>query len=156
MEIKIRKASIDDLALICQLSQSIFDYEQQFTDEFNMHWSHAEEGKKFFTKQLKSRKSFVLLAQDKDVVVGYVFVRVETIPWRSFNPIADVVNLGVIASYRGKGIGTRLFQQAKKLAIQRHAKRMSVSALSENPRTLNFYKRQGFGDFNVTMVLKLD
>lgn len=155
-KIKIRRATVDDLASICELSQLLFDYERQFTNEFNMSWSHAKEGQEFFTKRLKSRKSFILLAQNRNKLVGYILITLEKFAWRAFNPIADVVNLSVVPTYRGKGIGTTLFQQAKKLAIKRGAKRMSVSALMKNTRTLKFYQRQGFGDFNVTMVMKLD
>jgi len=156
MDIIIRRASINDLAAVCELSQLLFDYERQFTDEFNMSWSHAKEGQEFFTKRIKSRKSFVLLAQDGNKLVGYILITLEKFSWRAFNPIADVVNLSVSHKYRGKGIGTTLFQKAKKLAIKRGAKRMSVSALTQNTRTLKFYQRQGFGNFNVTMVMKLD
>lgn len=151
--ITIRRATITDLTAICDLSQLLFDYERQFTDEFNMDWSHATEGKEFFIKRLKSRKSFILLAQDENKLVGYILITLEKFAWRAYNPIADVVNLSVTPLYRGKGIGTKLFQQAKKLVIKRGAKRMSVSALTGNIRTLKFYERLGFKDFNVTLVL---
>ncbi len=156
MDITIRRATIDDVASVCALSQWLFEYERQFTDEFNINWSHAEEGKKFFIKRLKSRKSFILLAQDGNILVGYILITLEKLSWRAFNPIAEVVNLSVAPVYRGKGIGTTLFQQAKVLAKKRGAQRMSVSALTGNTRTLQFYQRQGFGDFNVTMLMKLD
>ena len=155
MAITIRRASIEDLTSICNLSQLLFDHERQFTDEYNMSWSHAKEGKEFFTKRLKSRRSFILLAQDGNKLVGYILISLGKFAWRAFNPIAEVVNLSVAPEYRGKGVGSTLFQQAKKLAIKRGAKRMSVSALTENTGALKFYKRQGFNDFDVIMIMKL-
>lgn len=155
MNIIIRRASIDDLAAVCQLSQLLFDYERQYTDEFNMGWSHAKEGQEFFTKRLKSRKSFILLAQDGNNLVGYILITMEKLSWRAFNPIADVVNLSVAPEYRGKGIGTVLVQKAKKLALKRGAKRMGVSTLAGNAPAIRFYQRLGFRDFYMQMVMKL-
>lgn len=154
MNITIRRATINDLEAICDLSQQLFDYEQQFTDEFNMSWSRAIEGKKFFTKKLKGRKSFILLAQDGNKLAGYILIALESPAWREYIPIADVANLSIAPDYRGKGIGTRLMQQAKKMAIKRGAKRMSVSALTSNARVLKFYEKQGFKDFNITLIMK--
>lgn len=155
-EIKIRRATIDDLFSICDLSQSLFEYERQFTDEYNMSWSHAKEGQKFFTKCLKGRKSFILLAQDGNVLVGYILVTVKKLAWRAFNPIAEIDNLTILSTYRGKGIGTKLMQQAKKIAVKRGAKRISVSALSDNIRALKFYRQQGFKDLITSLVMKTD
>ncbi len=155
-EIKIRRATIDDLSSICDLSQLLFEYERQFTNEYNMSWSNAKEGQKFFTKCLTSRKSFVLLAQNGDAPVGYILVTVKKVAWRAFNPIAEVDNLNISPIYRGKGIGTKLMQQAKKIAIKRGAKRISVSALYDNIRALKFYHQQGFKDLNISLVMKTD
>ncbi|HUD20246.1 MAG TPA: GNAT family N-acetyltransferase [Patescibacteria group bacterium] len=154
--ITIRRAMIDDLASICALSQLLFEHDGQFTEEFNMSWSRSKEGQEFFTKQLKSRKSFILLAQDGNKSVGYTHVTLDKFAWRAFNPIAEVVNLSIAPEYRGQGIGTALFHEAKTLAKKRGAKRMSVSAVSADIRALNFYKRHGFKDFSVGMVVPLD
>jgi len=120
-----------------------------------MHWSHAEEGQKFFTKQLKGRKSFILLAQDGDKAVGYILIKLEKYAWRAFLPIAEVGNISVDPAYRGKGIGTKLFQKAKVIAKKRGAKRMSVESLTTNAKALKFYKRNGFKDFSETLLMKL-
>lgn len=154
--IQIRRATISDLSSICDLSQQLFEYERQFTNEYNMDWSHAKEGQKFFSKCLRSRKSFTLLAQDGDKLVGYILVTIHKLAWRAFNPIAEVDNLSISPEYRGKGIGTKLLLKAKQLAIKRGAKRMSVSALSDNVRALHFYHQYGFEKFVTSLVMKMN
>lgn len=153
--ISIRRATMQDLPAISNLSQQLFDHDGQFTDEFNMSWSRAKEGKEFIVKHVKSKKSTILLAEDGTKPIGYILMSIETVSWRKFNPVADVINLIVAPTYRGKGIGTRLLQEAKKLAIERGAKRMIVAALTADSRSLKFYEQRGFKNFNVTLLTKL-
>ena len=155
MSISIRRATIDDLSSICDLSQSIFNHEREFTNEFNMNWSHAKEGKEFFYKRLKGKTSCIFLAFDGETTVGYILITLQKYAWRAFLPIAEVTNLGVLPSYRSKGIGTMLIQKAKTYAMKRGAKRMSVETLEGNIRAVDFYKRCGFTDFSRTMLMKL-
>lgn len=88
--------------------------------------------------------------------VGYALVRLDKFSWRIRNPIADINNLSVHPDYRGQGIGAKLVQLAKAEAKKRGAKRMTVQALSENERALKFYRTQGFTDFDVAFLMKLD
>ncbi len=153
--ITIRRAATNDLSSICELSQLLFEHDGQFTNEFNMNWSLSNEGRKFFTTQLKKKNSFILLALEGNKAIGYTHVTLDTFAWRSFNPIAEVVNLSIAPEYRGQGVGTLLFQQAKAEAKKHGAKRLSVSAVLDDIRAVNFYKRQGFQDFSVGLVLPL-
>lgn len=156
MNITIRSATTDDLSAICTLSQTLFTHERQFTDEYDMSWSHGKAGKAFFTRRLKSPSSFILLAEDGDKPVGYALVKLEKFSWRTFNPVADVNNLSVDPAYRGQGVGARLIEEAKQVAKKRGAKRMTAQALHKNERALKFYRTQGFTDFDVAFLMKLD
>lgn len=156
MNITIRRATIDDLPSICALSQSLFEHERQFTDEFDMDWSHGKAGKAFFTRRLKSPSSFILLAEDGNKTIGYVLVKLEKFSWRSVNPIADINNLSVHPNYREQGIGTKLVEHAKLKAKNIGAKRMSVHALRKNERALKFYRTKGFTDFYIELLMNID
>ncbi len=156
MNITIRRAKITDVPAICALSQVLFEYERQFTDEFDMGWSHGKAGKSFFTRRLNSPSSFILLAEDNGKPVGYVLVKLNKFSWRSVNPIADINNLSVHPDYRGQGIGAKLVEGAKIGAKKLGAKRMSVQALWKNERALKFYRAQGFEDFDLAFLMKLD
>jgi len=156
MNITIRRATIEDLPAISDLSQELFIHERQFTDEYDMTWSHAKAGQDFFTKQLKRRRSYILLALDDDKPVGYILIKIEKFTWRAYNPIAEVGNFSVHPAYRGKGIGTMLFEQSKAIAKKRGVKRLSVQALANNFRAVKFYRARGFEDFDLTMLMKID
>lgn len=156
MNITIRIATLDDVPAICTLSQLLFEHEHQFTDEYDMGWSHGRAGKGFFTRRIKSPSSFTLLAMDGDKPVGYALVRLDKFSWRVRNPIADINNLSVNPDYRGQGIGAKLVLLAKTEAKKRGAKRMTVQALSQNERALKFYRTQGFTDFDVAFLMNLE
>lgn len=155
MHITIRRAKLSDLDAICTLSQSLFEHERQFTDEYDMGWSHGAAGRKFFTKMLRSRKAFVLLAIADEKIVGYILIKLLTFSWRVYNPIAELTNLSVDPMYRGQGIGTKLFEKAAETAKKRGAKRMSVEGLHDNIRAIKFYHTQGFRNFSDTLLLTL-
>lgn len=156
MSITIRRATLNDIPAVCTLSQTLFEYERQFTDEFNMQWSHGKDGVKFFTKSLKSRSSFILIAFDGEKAVGYILMKLERVSWRVYNPMAELTNLSVDPMYRGQGVGTKLFQHAKAIMKKRGVKRISVQALSDNVRALKFYKDMGFKDFDVILLMNVD
>lgn len=156
MRIKIRRAKISDVPVICTLSQTLFEHERQFTEEFNMEWSHGFAGKKFFTKAVKSRASYILLAEYEKKVIGYILIKLERVSWRAYNPMADVTNLCVDPMYRGQGVGTKLFEHAKIIATKRGVRRLNVQTLAGNLRAVKFYKTMGFEDFSVTLLMNLD
>lgn len=156
MNITIRRATLKDIPAICTLSQTLFEHERQFTDEFNMQWSHGKDGVGYFTKSLKSRSSFILLALQGELVIGYILMKLERISWRVYNPMAELSNLSVDPMYRGQGVGTKLFQHAKAILKKRGVKRISVQALSDNTRALKFYETMGFEDFSVVLLMKVE
>lgn len=156
MKITIRRATLNDIPAVCTLSQSLFEHERQFTDEFNMQWSHGEDGVKFFTKSLKSRSSFILLALDGEKIIGYILMKLERVSWRVYNPMAELTNLSVDPMYRGQGVGTKLFQHAKAIMKKRGVKRISVQALTDNVRAVKFYETMGFKDFSVVLLMNVE
>ncbi len=156
MNLRIRRATIKDLPKVQSLSQELFEHERQFTDEFNMEWSNSVHGKRYFEKALRSRTSFAFLAEIDDMTVGYILIRFEHHAWRAYLPIAEVVNFSVHPMHRGQGIGSRLFEEAKKLAKKRGAKRMSVEAIAANTGAVRFYKTRGFSEFDIVLLARLD
>ena len=105
MNILIRRATIKDLYAIQALSQALFEYERTYTKEYNLAWSHSTDAQKYFTKRLKSRSMFILIAEIDSNIIGYASVSIEKLSWRLYNPIAEIENLCVDPLYRGKEWG---------------------------------------------------
>lgn len=151
MNILIRRATIKDLYEIQALSQALFEYEETYTKEYDLAWSHSADGQKFFTKRLKSRSMFILLAQVNEQIVGYVSVCIAKISWRMYNPIAEIENLCVDPLYRGKGVGKILIGEVARIAKTRGAKRLRVTAIAQNDLALHFYRKNGYNDVDIIL-----
>lgn len=151
MNVLIRRATIEDLYAIQSLSFALFEYEKTYTNEYDLAWSHSADGKKYFTKRLKSRSMFILLAQVDKQIVGYVAVCIARISERFYNPIAEIENLCVDPLYRGKGVGTMLMQEISNIVKKRGVKRLKVIVLSNNNPALRFYRNNGYNDVDIIL-----
>lgn len=151
MNIHVRRATIDDLHAIQSLSFTLFEYEGAYTKEYDLAWSHSTDAQKYFTKRLKSRSMFILLAQVDEQIVGYVSVCIAKIFWRMYNPIAEIENLCVDPLYRKKGVGKMLIGEVARIAKTRGAKRLRVTAIAQNDLALHFYRANGYNDVDIIL-----
>jgi ribosomal protein S18 acetylase RimI-like enzyme len=53
--------------------------------------------------------------------------------------------------YRSQGIGKRLMDELEVWAREKGTKRMRVIASHKNERTIKFYKREGFGAYDLIL-----
>lgn len=142
---------MDDLRAVQSLSKELFEYEKAYTDQYDIAWSFAPAGEKFFSKYLKGRKRFTLLAEAEGHVIGYAAIWIGKLRWRVYNPIVEIENLCVAPSFRGRGVGTALMNETMRIAKERGAKRLRVTALSENDPALRFYRTHGYSDVDVIL-----
>jgi [ribosomal protein S18]-alanine N-acetyltransferase len=83
----------------------------------------------------EANRAFALV--DGEEVVAYVFLR--TSP-----DVADLLRIGVRASMRRRGAGSRLMAAAIELARTRGCVRMLLEVAADNAPALTFYRRLGF------------
>lgn len=151
MNMHIRRATIEDLKAIQSLSEQLFEYEKQYTAEYDLAWSFSPAGQKFFTKRLKGRAHVILVAETEGKIVGYISLWIGKLSWRVANPIVEIENLCVAPSLRGSGIGTALMREVARIAKERRAKRLRVTALSQNDPALHFYRKHGYADVDIIL-----
>lgn len=155
MDIIIRSATINDLEKILVLNRALFEYETRFNTEYNLDWTYSETGKSYFKRKIEADKDIALVAEINKDVVGYVVVSTYSQPFFKENPIAELDNMFIEESYRGKGIGKKLVEEAKKLAKEKGAKRFKVGAAAQNEKAIKFYQSCGFKDFDVVLLQSL-
>lgn len=153
--IKIRKATLEDLESISAFSKKLFEHETRFNKEFNQEWTYSETGQEYFKGRLKSDKSIVLVAEVDSKVVGYAITHMENFAFRNRNPLAELENMFVEEEVRGKGVGTMLVEETKKILKERKVPRIKVQAFYPNKQAINFYKKLGFNDFVTSMEIDL-
>lgn len=152
----IRKAKSEDLDPILNLNKALFDYEMQFSDQYNLDWTYSETGKNYFRDRIQSESAIVLVAEENETIIGYIVCYINKYSFRRVNPIAELENMFIDEKYRREGVGKILIQEVKEEAKKKGVKRLKVEALAKNNKALKFYESQGFEDFEVILETKLD
>ena len=141
---------------ILKLNKALFNYEEKFNSEYNLEWTYSEKGQAYFKKRIENDLSIVLVAEAETKIVGYLLIFIDSHSIRKINPIAEIENMFVSDEYRDRGVGTELIKEAIKQVREKGAKRLGVEVEAQNSGAINFYKSNGFEDFEVTLQLKLD
>jgi ribosomal protein S18 acetylase RimI-like enzyme len=99
-------------------------------------WFSIEFKKKELLEKLKEEKLIVLLAYDKDAIIGFSMIFLEDggalyLSW-----------LCVDEQYRGKGIGSSFLKRIETIALDN--KRHFIYLSTENLRNIEYYKKRGF------------
>lgn len=85
--------------------------------------------------------STVLVAEDNDKLVGYLFAIGGTA--KRTEHTAQLV-IGILTEYRGKGIGTRLFNNVTQWARENGLSRLELTVVKDNIAGVELYKKCGF------------
>ena len=151
MEIKIQLATIKNLRDIQNLNHQLCIKEnKEFDATINKDYPIQKAGEKYFKERIKNGCTLVAIAEGK--VVGYlVGAIIEHEDYRNISKIAEAENMFVLEKYRSSGIGKKLFDELIKWCKPKGAKRIRAVASAQNTRAIEFYKREGFTDYNLTL-----
>jgi len=142
--IEIKEASGDDLTQMAELIGVLFQIEKDFTVNFDKQLSgitklHADEG------------SVLLVAKHEGRVVGMVTMQ-RLISSAAGDYIGQIEDLVVDEQYRKMGVGSRLINKIRFIALQEYAyKRVQLAADMDNTNALGFYTRRGFRRTNLNV-----
>jgi len=150
----VRKAGLEDLTSIQKLNDNLFDLEfNNFDDTLKREWALEKEGQEYFEDMIKNEIVFV--AQIEDKIVGYLAGSIcEEISYIT-ETFAELDNMCIDDEYRRFGIGTLLMDEFKKYCKERNMQNIKVTASAKNSRAIQFYMKNGFEDYNVTLKFKI-
>jgi ribosomal protein S18 acetylase RimI-like enzyme len=60
----------------------------------------------------------------------------------------EIERIYVLKDFHGKSVGQLLYDKAMQIAIQKNADYVWLGVWEENPRAINFYKKNGFMEFD--------
>ena len=152
--VEIRKATIKDLNMIRKLNNSLFELEyNNFDDTLKLNWPMEQEGEEYFTDMINNE--IVLVAQVDDKVVGYLAGSIcEPISYIT-ETFAELDNMCINDEYMRCGIGTLLMQKFKEYCREKNIQNIRVTASAKNNRAIQFYIKNGFEDYNITLKYKI-
>jgi len=135
MNMEIRKASVEDAAIVALLFDSYRSFYKQAPD--------VDAAYNFIKERLQQNESVIFIAFIKDNAVG--FVQLYPIFTSVGMKRAWLLNdLYIHVSSRGKGVATALLDAAKEFAKNTGSKWLMLQTASDNYTAQTWYKKNGW------------
>ena len=150
----IRKATIDDLSIIQELNNSLFKLEKENYDSTLVNdWPLSEEGKEYFSDLILNH--YVIAATLNNNIVGYLAGTIEEKGSYVEVQYGEINNMLVKDEYRGYGVGKLLINNFKEYCKSNNISNIKVVASYKNKNAIEFYRKNGFEEFDLTLTVKL-
>lgn len=154
MGIIIRKAEAEDLKNIQTLNNMLFEYEYEGWDkDLKLGWPFEEAGKKYFLDMINNH--IVYIALDNNKPIGYLAGNIKAENNYLSIKVAEIDNMFVDNEYRGNNIGTILIDKFKEYCKEKGIHTFKVNASAPNIKAIEFYKRNGFTEHDITLWCKI-
>ena len=156
--IAVRPARESDLPSLGRLGASLIHTHFTFdAQRFMAPPSQPEEGYAWFLgTQLREPDVCILVAEDGDEVVGYVYAALEPHSWKELRDAAGFIHdVAVAEGHRGRGIGSLLISGASEWLRARGAPRVLLWTAERNLAARQLFTRLGFRTTLVEMTREL-
>lgn len=150
----IRKATLDDLFEIQNLNNLLFKLEKEnFDPTLVEDWPLSADGKNYFKELIEN--NFVVVAIINNEIVGYLAGSINEKGSYEEIQYGEVNNMFIKSECRGYGLGKMLINEFKNYCSSNSINNLVVTASAKNVNAIEFYKRNGFDDFNITLTTKI-
>ena len=149
--IEIRKVTINDLDQLQKIGRQTF-YETfasgNTEDNMNKYLDESFSDTKLTTELSDNNAEFYFATLDNNVI-GYLKINFGKSQTELQDEKAvEIERIYVLKEYHGKNIGQLLYDKAINIARQKNADYVWLGVWEENPRAINFYKKNGFVEFD--------
>ena len=145
---KVRQAEAEQLQQISR--QTFFETFAAYNTEANMRrYLDKDFSLDKLTAELANPDAQFYFAWLNDAVIGYLklnFGPAQT-AIKDENTL-EIERIYVLKDYHGKKVGQLLFEKAMQVARAQKAAYVWLGVWEENVRAINFYKKQGFNEFD--------
>jgi diamine N-acetyltransferase len=149
--IEIRKATEKDIDRLQNISkQTFFETFSASNPEENMK-KYLEESFSIekLQDQLMNPNSLFYLAEFEANVIGYLKMNFgQSQTELKEEGAVEIERIYVLKEYHGKKVGQLLYEKAMEIARQKNADYVWLGVWDQNPRAINFYKKNGFVAFD--------
>ena len=153
-KVVVREARLEDLESIEKLNNNLFELEyNNFDDTLKVGWPFQKEGKEYFEYMIKNEIIFVAEVEEK--IVGYLAGSICKEVSYITETFAELDNMYINEEYRRFGIGTLLINEFKKYCKEKNIQNIKVTASAKNSTAIQFYMKNGFEDYNITLKYKI-
>ncbi len=151
----IQKATKNDWIGIHKLFQEVHDHHLNGT--INTFKDVDPFTKEEFEESLKDKNSIILVAKEKEDVIGFVLAQIIEKEGRhtKFKKSLHINTIGTKKGSHNQGIGSSLINEIKRIAKENKCDNINLSVWSFNDNAIKFYKHHGFKDQKITMEINL-
>jgi len=156
-EVTIRKSTSNDIESLINLYGEMEDYVRGISSDpvFTLGSNWRELARRYFVEFSKSNDKLVLVAQDRNNIVGFLTAMITTtLPIFVQRKYGSLNDMFVKQEHRGKGIGKKLLKTAIGWFEQKHIRRIELRVDSKNRDAIAFYKTHAFKIRGYTMKKK--
>ncbi|MBK6363413.1 MAG: GNAT family N-acetyltransferase [Saprospiraceae bacterium] len=150
-DINIQKVTIDNIDQLQKIGrQTFFETFASGNTEENMR-NYLEEGfsKEKLTAELNDNNAEFYFATFNNNVIGYLKVNFGQSQTELKDDRAlEIERIYVLKEFHGKRVGQMLFNKAIEIAKQKRVDYVWLGVWEENPRAINFYRKNGFVEFD--------
>jgi len=149
--IDIKKVTLDDIDQLQQIGkQTFYETFSSGNTEENMK-KYLEEGfskSKLTTELTNNHSEFYFAALDKNVI-GYLKINFgQSQTELKDDKALEIERIYVLNDFHGKNIGQLLYEKALQIARLKNIDYVWLGVWEENPRAINFYRKNGFVEFD--------
>lgn len=156
MEIEIIRTI--DAQLLATLNRDVQQLHHDLEPEIFKPYS-KDEVTHFFEMLLSDPCVSAYVAMIDHVPAAYILLKqvaVEENWFKYSHTVLHIDQICVEGSYKGKGIGKALVDYAKQIANDKNIKRIEMNYWSKNSNSGEFFRSQGFANYNERLFLSLE
>ena len=135
---EVKTSDANNLAVLIQQVDGSAQYMLWEEGERNIQ---LENQQKMIESMKNKDNSTILVAEDGNRLVGYLLVIGGS---ARRNRHSCYIVIGILKEYRGKGVGSQLFDELERWASKHKLRRIELTVVTRNKAGLSLYKKKGF------------
>ncbi|ASK32665.1 GNAT family N-acetyltransferase [Chryseobacterium sp. T16E-39] len=147
----VNKAFLEDMETIQEIGKETFSETFSGSNSKEEMDLYLEESfnKNRLTRELSNPESFFFIAWEEDHPIGYLKLNSGSAQTELQDEISlEIERIYVKSSHYGKKVGQLLYDKALEIAKEKKKTYIWLGVWEENPRAINFYKKNGFIEFD--------
>ena len=149
--IVIKRVNHDDISQLQQIGRKTFyeTFSAENSEENMTRYLDDNFSINKLTAELNDKDSEFYFAELDNNIIGYLklnFGRSQT--ELKDNKALEIERIYVLKEFHGKKAGQLLYKKAISIAMQKNSDYVWLGVWEENPRAINFYKKNGFIEFD--------
>ncbi len=154
-EIRIRKATKRDINTICLFAKKLQDFHTHIDPYYGIY-DKFEDHRVFYEGELGNDERLYLIASVDEKDVAFASASIIHIDDENAPKIGYLIAVYVEKDFRGKGIGTLLYEKRVGWLKEQGVSYIEMSVDVRNKKVLKRYKEKGFREYKVNLVRRVE